>query len=97
MLLSSGVDKRGLGGRLTASRSGQGRAARSVECIALIPHAPVWYIVAWDLDKDASRTFRMDRIAGAQCGEALKGQHALAEVMPEQQVADDAWGRRPLG
>ena len=63
----------------------------------LIPHAPVWYIVAWDLDKDASRTFRMDRIAGAQCGEALKGQHALAEVMPEQQGADDAWGRRPLG
>ena len=77
---------------------GEGAASRRhVECIALLHHAPVWYIVGWDLDKDASRTFRMDRISGAQCGEALREPHALSEVMPERSEGDDAWRRRPLG
>ena len=37
--------------------------SRRIECVALVLQAPVWYVVAWDLDKDAPRTFRMDRIS----------------------------------
>ncbi|MCB9763880.1 MAG: WYL domain-containing protein [Alphaproteobacteria bacterium] len=76
-------------------------SSRHVECIALVLHAPTWYILAWDLDKDASRTFRMDRIAAPTCGDALVGHHPLVEVMaqarPEARSADDVWNRRPIG
>jgi predicted DNA-binding transcriptional regulator YafY len=28
----------------------------------LLVRAPVWYVVAWDTQKDEPRTFRMDRM-----------------------------------
>ena len=38
------------------------RSVRLVEPDALLVRAPIWYIIAWDCDKEASRLFRMDRI-----------------------------------
>jgi predicted DNA-binding transcriptional regulator YafY len=38
------------------------RTRRRVEPHAILIRAPVWYIIAWDLRRDAPRTFRMDRI-----------------------------------
>jgi predicted DNA-binding transcriptional regulator YafY len=35
---------------------------RSVEPYRLVHHRRRWYLVAWDLDRDAWRTFRVDRI-----------------------------------
>ncbi|MBX2798167.1 MAG: WYL domain-containing protein [Myxococcales bacterium] len=76
------------------------RSSRQIECIALVHHAPIWYVVAWDLDKDASRIFRLDRISAPSCGPELVRQHLLAEVTGQaarDESADDAWGRTPIG
>ncbi len=43
---------------------------RRVEPHALLVRAPLWYVVAWDRDKDAARLFRMDRIARPRVLEA---------------------------
>lgn len=78
-------------------------SSRRIECIAIALHTPVWYILAWDLDQDASRIFRMDRIASPMCGELLKTRHELEEVMetlsPEQTAESirRGWTRTPLG
>lgn len=75
-------------------------STRKVECIAAILHTPCWYILAWDLEKDASRLFRMDRITSASMGEALSHVHTVDEAIeqePPRKGAPDAWGREPLG
>lgn len=72
-------------------------SSRRIECVALVLHDPTWYILAWDLDKDASRLFRMDRIATPTVGAPLTGAHPLAEVLPEVPPELDRWNRRPLG
>ncbi len=38
------------------------RSRRRVEPHGLLVRAPLWYIIAWDLNKDAARIFRMDRV-----------------------------------
>ncbi|MFC7493233.1 MULTISPECIES: helix-turn-helix transcriptional regulator [unclassified Nocardioides] len=38
------------------------RARRRVEPYRLVSHRRRWYLVAWDLDRDGWRTFRVDRI-----------------------------------
>lgn len=61
-------------GRRMAFRyvSGAGIASdRCIECIALVLHAPVWYVIGWDVDKQEPRVFRMDRITEPTCGDAL--------------------------
>ena len=73
-------------------------SARRAECIALVLHTPVWYVLAWDLDKDASRVFRMDRISAPAVGAPLAEQHSLASVAgADIDPADDAWQRVPIG
>lgn len=63
--------------------------SRRIECVALMLHSPAWYVVAWDLDKDAPRVFRMDRIVDAAVGEALaEDLHPLPLVI-EQACPDD--------
>jgi predicted DNA-binding transcriptional regulator YafY len=37
------------------------RSRRRVEPHGLLVRAPLWYIIAWDLSKDAPRIFRMER------------------------------------
>ncbi len=75
-------------------------SSRRIECAALVLHAPLWYVLAWDLDKDAPRTFRMDRIAGPTCGAALALTHPLAQVTaktsPEGQAAYRGWLGTPI-
>jgi predicted DNA-binding transcriptional regulator YafY len=39
------------------------KSTRRVEPHGLLVEPPVWYVLARDIDKDAPRTFRMDRIA----------------------------------
>lgn len=73
------------------------RSSRHVECIALVLHDPTWYILSWDLDKDASRLFRMDRIAAPRSGEELGVTHPLAQAVPEIDPTLDVWNRRPIG
>lgn len=46
-----------------------GRASsRRVEPQLLTLNYPVWYLVAWDLDREAVRSFRCDRIGNAVAG-----------------------------
>jgi len=73
-------------------------SARRVECVALVLHAPSWYVLTWDLEKDASRLFRLDRMVRAAVGTPLAVQHPLSDVLVEE-VASEAnpWRRRPIG
>jgi len=77
-------------------------SSRRMECVALVLNAPAWYVVAWDLDKDAPRTFRMDRISAPVCGEALVDPHPFAQVTalacPEAEAAYYTdWIGTPIG
>lgn len=78
-------------------------SSRRIECIALALHPPAWYILAWDLERDASRIFRMDRIVSPMCGDHLEARHELEDVMEKlspQQAAESmrrGWTRVPLG
>ena len=78
-------------------------SSRRIECVALLLHAPAWYIVAWDLDKDASRLFRLDRVIAPTCGDELEQRHPLdacvAPTSPEEEaeLARRGWLRRPIG
>jgi predicted DNA-binding transcriptional regulator YafY len=36
---------------------------RRVEPHGLLVQSPIWYVLAWDVDKAAARMFRMDRIS----------------------------------
>lgn len=42
------------------------RSQRVIEPHAVLVRAPLWYIIAWDTEKDAARLFRMDRIRSVQ-------------------------------
>lgn len=42
-----------------------GPSRRTVEPHHLLLSWPAWYLVAWDVERDAPRTFRLDRIATA--------------------------------
>ncbi len=76
-------------------------STRRVECVALMFHPPAWYVVAWDLDKDAPRVFRMDRMANPSVGGALETHHPLdfvvAEACPTAVAAYSAWVGAPIG
>jgi predicted DNA-binding transcriptional regulator YafY len=43
---------------------------RRVEPHGLLLRAPLWYIIAWDPEKEAARLFRADRIAKPRVHEA---------------------------
>ena len=74
---------------------------RRIECVALVLHAPAWYVVSWDLDKHAPRMFRMDRISGPECGGALVTQHPLSQVTDltcqESEAGHSDWMGTPIG
>ena len=61
---------------------------RKIECVALLLRHPAWYILAWDLRKDAPRMFRMDRIANARASHRILAPHALSTLIRE--AAPDA-------
>lgn len=43
-----------------------GRTTRTVEPQAMLILPPLWYLVAWDPDRDSFRHFRMDRISAPE-------------------------------
>lgn len=48
-------------------RTGDGRSTRRlVEPHGLLVRPPVWYVIAWDVDRHAPRLFRADRISDPQ-------------------------------
>jgi predicted DNA-binding transcriptional regulator YafY len=48
-------------------RDRHGRASeRRVEPHGLLAQPPAWYLLAFDLDRDAPRMFRLDRIGSTQ-------------------------------
>ncbi len=55
---------------------------RSVAPVGLWFRFGHWYLVAWDLDREAVRTFRVDRIEG----EVARGEAGDADVPPEVTV-----------
>lgn len=75
--------------------------SRRIECVALMLHSPAWYVVAWDLDKDAPRLFRMDRISRATSGTQLEDRHPLAlataRACPDAESAYADWIGIPIG
>jgi len=77
------------------------RTTRRIECVALVLNAPAWYVVAWDLDKDAPRTFRMDRMSESVAGGPLTERHPLTSVIqrtcPGAQSAFAEWAGRAIG
>jgi predicted DNA-binding transcriptional regulator YafY len=74
---------------------------REAECVAILLRHPAWYVVAWDVRKDAPRMFRMDRIRCALAGATLATSHSLATVIeivcPVAEAADASWLGSPLG
>jgi predicted DNA-binding transcriptional regulator YafY len=54
------------------------RTRRRVEPHALLVRAPIWYVVGWDLLRDAPRTFRMDRIRSPLVDDATFAPRPLA-------------------
>ena len=54
------------------------RSSRTVEPHALLVRAPLWYVIAWDRQKEAVRLFRMDRIRSAR---PVEGETFLARAL----------------
>ncbi|MGX1811099.1 helix-turn-helix transcriptional regulator [Nocardia sp. NPDC055321] len=48
--------------RFAYTRSGVGPVARHIEPHRLVSWGPLWYLLAWDLDRDDWRIFRVDRM-----------------------------------
>lgn len=77
------------------------RSSRRIECMAVMLHEPAWYVLAWDLEKDTPRVFRMDRIAHATIGGPLVADlHPLdvviAQACPDAEAYAD-WMGAPIG
>lgn len=49
--------------RFGYTKAGGGEGARHVEPQRLVCWGPLWYLLAWDLDRDDWRVFRVDRMA----------------------------------
>lgn len=63
---------------------------RVVEAHGLLVRAPLWYIVAWDIAKDAPRLFRMDRIRAPRITDATVPARSLdfiAGACPDARLA----------
>lgn len=58
---------------------GKQAATRRVEPVGLVHTGFRWYLVAWDLDRNDWRTFRVDRISGA----VQLGTPAVPRALPE--------------
>ncbi len=80
-----------------AARDGA-RSRRRVEPRALVHSGARWYLVAFDLDRDDWRTFRVDRIVGRPTpGAAFASRRELPGRDPAAVVESSLhdWGERP--
>lgn len=58
------------------------RSLRQIEPHYLLLNWPIWYVLGFDLEKNASRTFRLDRIESAMMEETRFALKAAALLMP---------------
>jgi predicted DNA-binding transcriptional regulator YafY len=76
---------------------GQGRESeRHVEPLRLVGAGFRWYLVAFDLDRDDWRTFRLDRLSGAKSTgmRSARRQSPDPVEMVSRGIAVDAWAHR---
>jgi predicted DNA-binding transcriptional regulator YafY len=57
--------------KLTYAAGDGARSDRRLEAQALLLAWPFWYLIAWDMDRAAPRTFRLDRIERAELTEEV--------------------------
>jgi predicted DNA-binding transcriptional regulator YafY len=69
---------------------------RSVEPFRLVPAWRRWYLVAWDLDRDDWRIFRVDRIARPEAVGGRAASRALPAADAAQFVLQSFHGRTPV-
>lgn len=75
------------------SRDGK-ETTRRVEPHGILPADRNWYLVAWDLDRDDWRTFRVDRASGIRHTRILFSPRAItAEEMEDLTIAASSWSR----
>jgi predicted DNA-binding transcriptional regulator YafY len=72
-----------------------GGSRRHVEPFRLVSSGRRWYLLAFDLDRDDWRVFRVDRIAGAQPTGARYQPRELPERDPVAFVADKLYSSAP--
>lgn len=79
--------------RFGYTKPGGSEAARHTEPQRLVSWGPLWYLLAWDLDRDDWRVFRVDRMAL----HAPTGAWFRPRVIPEDKVVEYVVGRVSKG
>ncbi|MFC4628418.1 helix-turn-helix transcriptional regulator [Promicromonospora alba] len=79
--------------RFGYTKPGGSEAARHTEPQRLVSWGPLWYLLAWDLDRDDWRVFRVDRMAL----HAPTGARFAPRVIPEDKVVEYVVGRVSKG
>jgi predicted DNA-binding transcriptional regulator YafY len=79
--------------RFGYTKPGGREAARHTEPQRLVSWGPLWYLLAWDLDRDDWRVFRVDRMAL----HAPTGARFAPRVIPEDKVVEYVVGRVSKG
>ncbi|GAB2476797.1 hypothetical protein GCM10027063_17280 [Promicromonospora xylanilytica] len=75
--------------RFGYTKPGGREAARHAEPQRLVCWGTLWYLLAWDLDRDDWRVFRVDRMVAS----APTGARFRPRVIPEDEVVDYVVGR----
>nr|WP_262391309.1 WYL domain-containing protein [Nocardiopsis sp. CNR-923] len=75
--------------RFGYTKRGGSEGARHVEPQRLVSWGPLWYLLAWDLDRDDWRVFRVDRMVA----HAPTGARFQPRVIPEDHVVEYVVGR----
>jgi predicted DNA-binding transcriptional regulator YafY len=70
--------------RFGYTKPGGSEAARHTEPQRLVSWGPLWYLLAWDLDRDDWRVFRVDRMAL----HAPTGARFAPRVIPEDKAVE---------
>lgn len=70
--------------RFGYTKPGGSEEARHTEPQRLVSWGPLWYLLAWDLDRDDWRVFRVDRMVP----HALTGARFRPRVIPEDDVVE---------
>ncbi|WP_275006053.1 helix-turn-helix transcriptional regulator [Promicromonospora iranensis] len=79
--------------RFGYTKPGGSEAPRHTEPQRLVSWGPLWYLLAWDLDRDDWRVFRVDRMAP----HAPTGARFRPRVIPEDKVVGYVVGRVSKG
>ncbi len=79
--------------RFGYTKPGGGEQARHTEPQRLVSWGALWYLLAWDLDRDDWRVFRVDRMVP----HAPTGARFRPRVIPEDRVVEYVVGRVSKG